>query len=155
MDTNKRNSSIELLRIIFMLLIMTIHVYAHGSELIYKWIYSLGGNINTAWNLSIFSIGILGVTGFMFISGYYGIHTKKKGVLHILIITFFYALVLGIPFDKLNLGGLISIVFGFDMWWFVSCYVFLMLLAPFIEEGINKLSKRQFQLLLAGMFIYT
>ncbi len=76
---SKRNSSIEILRISFMFLILTIHVYCHGSHIDYNWIYSLGGNIKTAWNLSLYSLGMLGVTGFIFISGYFG-KKLRKGV---------------------------------------------------------------------------
>ena len=66
-----RNTSIELLRFAFMFLIVLLHVYAHGTEHDYQQIYDWGKNMDTAFHLSLFSIGKIGVTGFMFISGYY------------------------------------------------------------------------------------
>ncbi|MGM9779967.1 MAG: hypothetical protein ACI3ZD_16780, partial [Prevotella sp.] len=68
---NNRNSSIELLRLWFMLMIVTLHAYAHGSGLDYDYLYSLGSDWATAHHLGLFSLGKCGVTGFMFISGYY------------------------------------------------------------------------------------
>lgn len=151
----KRNTNIELLRIIFMGLILTLHVYAHGSGLNYEWIYGLGTNWATAWNLSLFSLGKIGVTGFIFISGYFGIRTNRNSIIHLLTITFFYAFILCITFKHYHLREIIHLVFAFDFWWFVSCYFYIMLLAPFIEEGIKKINERKFLLLLSGMFFYT
>ena len=150
-----RNTNIELLRIIFMSLILTLHVYGHGSRLNYEWIYGLGTDWATAWNLSLFSLGKIGVTGFIFISGYFGIKTNRKNIIHLLTITFFYALIFYISFRHYHLREIIYLVFAFDFWWFVSCYFFIMLLAPFIEEGIKKISEQKFLLLLSGMFFYT
>ena len=39
-----RNSSVEALRIFFILGIVLIHIYGHGSHQDLQWIYSLGGN---------------------------------------------------------------------------------------------------------------
>lgn len=155
MDKKVRNSSIEVLRIIFMFFILSIHIYGHGSGLNYDWIYSLGADWSTAWNLSLYSLGKIGVTGFIFISGYFGIKTSKRSLFLILSFPFFYALLLNLYFGHYGFYDIINLVFAFNGWWFVSCYVFLMLLAPFVEEGIKKVSERQLLLSVAGMFIYT
>lgn len=155
MDKKVRNSSIEVLRIVFMFLILSIHIYGHGSGLNYDWIYSLGADWSTAWNLSLYSLGKIGVTGFIFISGYFGIKTSKRSLIMILSFPFFYALLLNLYFGHYGVYDFINLVFAFNGWWFVSCYVFLMLLAPFVEEGIKKVSERQLLLSVAGMFIYT
>ena len=57
-----RNTSIELLRFAFMFLIVLLHVYAHGTEHDYQQIYDWGKNMDTAFHLSLFSIGKIGVT---------------------------------------------------------------------------------------------
>ena len=87
---NKRNTSIEILRILFMLLILIGHVYAHGSNLDYQLIYSYAGHLDTFWHTSMFSLCKIGVTGFIFISGFYGIKFNLKKLL----ILFFYIIVL-------------------------------------------------------------
>lgn len=149
-----RNTSIELLRILMMMLILTIHVYGHGSHLNYEWIYSLGNQPSTAWNLSLFSLGKIGVTGFIFISGYFGIHIKRRSLEHLLLITLFYAAILGVIFHQYHPRQLLSLLYAFDTWWFVSAYIFIMLLAPFLEEGIKRITQRQYILLLGGMLFY-
>ena len=55
-----RNTSIELLRFAFMFLIVLLHVYAHGTEHDYQQIYDWGKNMDTAFHLSLFSIGKIG-----------------------------------------------------------------------------------------------
>lgn len=57
----QRNSSIELLRFVFMFAIVLLHTYGHGSHLNYGWIYSLGSNLSTMPHLILFSLGKLGV----------------------------------------------------------------------------------------------
>lgn len=155
MNKKTRNSSIEILRIAFMFFILTIHVYGHGSALNYDWIYGLGSEWTSAWNLSLYSLGKIGVTGFIFISGYFGIKTNKRSLIQILSIPFFYALILSLYFGHYHIHDVINLVFAFNGWWFVSCYVFIMFMAPFIEEGIKKLGQKQFLLMLTGMFLYT
>lgn len=86
-----RNSNIEILRVIFMFLILVNHVYGHGSGLNLKWIYSLGSEWDTAWNLALDSLCKLGVTGFIFISGYFGIRTTKKVLLTYFLYLFLHA----------------------------------------------------------------
>jgi len=155
MTKKARNSSIESLRIFFMFLILSIHIYGHGSGLNYDWIYSLGADWSTAWNLSLFSLGKVGVTGFIFISGYFGIKTSKHSLMQILSFTIFYTLLLNLFYSHYGIYDIINLFFSFNNWWFVSCYVFLMLLAPFVEESINKVSERKFKLLVVCMFVYT
>ena len=127
MDKKVRNSSIEVLRIVFMFLILSIHIYGHGSGLNYDWIYSLGADWSTAWNLSLYSLGKIGVTGFIFISGYFGTKTSKRSLIMILSFPFFYALLLNLYFGHYGVYDFINLVFAFNGWWFVSCYVFLTL----------------------------
>lgn len=60
----------------FMLMIVTIHAYGHGCGLDYDYLYSLGSDRSTAHHLGLLSLGKCGVTGFVFISGYYGVSLK-------------------------------------------------------------------------------
>lgn len=150
----KRNSSIELLRILFIVLIMLTHTYGHGSGDITK-IYDLGNNFTTSWNLSLYSLCQLGVTGFMFISGYYGLHFSIKKLLKLFAVTFFYLLSLDIIFHNLRPHNVIGLMFPYSSWWFISVYFFIMLLSPFLEEGFKKISQQEFTVVLIGLWIYT
>ena len=53
---SNRNTSIEFLRLWFMLLIVLIHAYCHGSGLNYEYLYSLGSDWSTAHHLGLLCI---------------------------------------------------------------------------------------------------
>lgn len=150
--TKCRNSSVELLRFGFMYLIVLLHVYGHGSGLDYEMIYNWGTEINTMPHLFLFSLGKIGVTGFMFISGYYGIRTNRNRILDMIIIPLFYLIVL-MPIGK-GCGKLL-LLHPFDGWWFISAYVFIMLLAPIIETGIKNISSTTFRNVVFALLVYT
>lgn len=80
----RRNSTIEILRFAFMFLIVVIYAYYHGNPTNFEAIFAYGNSIVTASHLSIFSLGMIGVTGFMFISGYYGIRMNRKKLVDML-----------------------------------------------------------------------
>lgn len=148
---SSRNSSIEILRFVFMFLIVLLHVYVHGTNLDYETIYHWGNNWNTVPSLIFFTLGKIGVTGFIFISGYYGIKTNVSKIINLILITLFYLLIL-LPFGKNNIS---LILHPFDGWWFISAYLFIMLLAPLIENGIKIISHRTFRNIVIASFIYT
>lgn len=154
-----RNSSIELLRFLFMFLIVLLHVYGHGMELDYQSIYSWGGTPLSAIHLALFCLGKLGVTGFMFISGYYGIKMNKSKWISLLSMLFFYMIIIAVANSILDgsiqLWSFFNLLHPFDGWWFMSCYVFICIIAPFIESGIQYISKQQFQLIVGGVLFYT
>lgn len=147
-----RNSSVELLRFVFMYLIVLLHVYGHGSGLDYERIYCWGASPETMPHLLLFSLGKIGVTGFMFISGYYGIRTNRYRVLDLILIPLFYLIVL-MPIG--NGSGRLLLLHPFDGWWFIGVYLFIMLLAPLIETGINRVSRKTFRNIVIALLAYT
>ena len=98
-----RNSAIELLRFLFIIGIVIGHVYAHGRGDM-DWVYSLGSNWSTAIHLSLFSLGKLGVTGFIFISGYFGIKMSRKKWFNLLLMLICYHVILSFIFGHYR-GG--------------------------------------------------
>lgn len=150
-----RNSSIELLRVIFMMLIMLIHAYGHGSGLDYNWIYSLGTKYSTAYHLGLFSLGKVGVTGFMFISGYYGIKFHTGKLWNILSMVLFYLLILDFASGDSIFKILINLLHPWDFWWFISCYLLIFVLSPLINKGIENLTEKQFRFIVIAGLCYT
>ena len=69
----KRNTTIEILRFLFIYLIVVTHVFIHGNNLEYSSVYTLGANLLTSFHFEVVMLGKIGVIGFVFISGYYGI----------------------------------------------------------------------------------
>lgn len=147
-STKQRNSSIEILRFLFMFFIVLIHVYGHGLHLDFEKIYSWGDSWHTAPHLALFALGKVGVTGFMFISGYFGIRMNAKKWITLLGTTFFYFILLSKGSD---LRGFLH---PYDYWWYISCYLIICLLSPILNLGFKNLDKKTLSLILTGLLTY-
>lgn len=145
---NKRNTSVELLRIVFMLLIIIGHVYAHGSNLDYQLIYSFAGQADTFWHTSMFSLCKIGVTGFMFISGFYGIKFNFKKLLVLFLTSLFYFLLLS------RGTGIRNVFQPYSCWWYLNSYIFVYSISPFIEYGFKVISEEKLRVVVALIFFY-
>lgn len=87
----ERNSSIELLRIISMILIIIFHFCGRAYNLFSP---DLLTNNNTEFSkLVLHSLGQTGVPIFMFISGFYGIRFKHNRLIDMLIQCFIYTII--------------------------------------------------------------
>lgn len=151
---SNRNSSIELLRLWFMFMIVLIHAYVHGVGLKYEYLYSLGEDWNTAYHLGLVSLGKCGVTGFMFISGYYGVSLKWNKLASMIAMLLFYVLLLTC-FGGYSVSDMLKIIFHpWDEWWFVSSYMVICFLSPLLNQGISALGKRQFGTTIIGLLFY-
>lgn len=142
-----RNSSIELLRIICLMLIF----WMHASD-------SFVDNEISAWiNIAVAVIGNIGVSCFILMSGYYGIRLNVKKMMHLECMLLFYswtALILQFVWGN-QLGGeeILSYllpVIGKRSWYF-TCYFALAFLSPFLNELVEKLSEARFKQLLVTM----
>lgn len=150
----KRNSTIELLRLFFMFGIVLGHVYCHGTHLDFHWIYTMCKTPTNIWNMPLYTLGTIGVTGFMFISGYYGVNGSIDKIVHFLWITVFYGLV-GMIYSGFSLRKIMLLPLSFDLWWFVSSYMVLLLISPILNKGIEMTNRKQHKLIVAGLFVYT
>lgn len=148
-ESKGRNSSIEFLRIICLLLVFWMH--SAGS---YK------GNEISAWvSIAVTVISNIGVACFILISGYYGIRLQIKKMLHLELMLVFYSWIsLGLQIVWGNsLGGekMLSYllpVIGKRSWYF-TCYFALAFLSPFLNEMVDKLGKLRLRQLLATMLV--
>lgn len=152
--THARNSSIELLRFIFMFFVVLSHVYVHGNHLNYEVIYDYGKELSSAIHLSLFTLSVTGVTGFMFISGYYGIRMTKKKWVSMLAMLLFYSIALSIGIGSFGLHTLNIVLHPFDLWWFMAAYLFICVLSPIIEEGIKRIDEATFRYVVVGLLFY-
>ena len=144
---NSRNSTLEILRIISMMMVIGLH-YMNQS---------IGGGLNTELKVNIVSSHILesicisSVNIFVLISGYFMQSAKttglKKAVDLYLVMLFYNLSCFGIatatgiyPF---SIQALIYAVFPFfkGMTWFLETYIILLLFAPFINKLLNCLNK--------------
>ncbi len=153
--TKERDSNLELLRILAMLLIVASHFSFHGGMPLNQASYPLTINLFFAQILS--SGGKLGVNIFVLISGYFlATRTVKvTNLIRLWLSTFFYSIIIFAVFvstGKVNfsVSGLAKAFFPItaNQYWFVSCFFTLMLLSPFLSFSIIKLGRKRVELLL-------
>ncbi len=141
MNIKKRNSSIELLRIISMIMIIVSHCSVHGLKELNSTIF-----INNIIR-DIFTLGNLGVTIFVIITGYvsYGKNIKISKIIKLEFQVIFYSLILYIISSIIMHTNILSIdlvksIFPiiFKKYWFISAYIILYLFVPYINMIIDK-----------------
>lgn len=149
----QRQSNLELLRIISMMLVMLGHYLPLRSS---TTINSLSLNpLKALMNLELHSITIVCVHCFILISGYFGIRWKAKSFLGLIFQLLFWA-VIGYfiaqyfiePFvitgHSYTLTAFIKSMFNwYQGRWFVSAYLFLYIFSPLINAFIDHTSERK------------
>lgn len=140
---NQRNSSIELLRIVSMLLIIMFHylcreyrLYVVSNELLVQ------SCIQS--KLILRSLGALGVPIFIFISGHYGLRFRKVRLIDMVLQGFLYMLISFIGLYYVEHIFYWKQMFNFlNEWWFLQAYIILYLLSPGIEWMFENLSSKK------------
>ena len=155
---NQRQSNIELLRIVAMLMIIAHHVAVHSG-----FAFPSGSiSFNRLWIQFIQMGGKIGVNIFVLISGYFlvradGVKTNKVIKLWLQIFTYsiitFFVIVFVSP-QSFSIRALIenALPITYYKWWFVSAYFVLYLLSPYINKLLNSLDKKSYQRLLVLLF---
>lgn len=154
----ERNSAVELLRILSMLMIVLSHICLHSG---FDYTYSTM-TINRLF-VQFGILGNLGVGIFLLISGYFlcGRPLKSLSVSRLLAQVWFYSLSLflickfgfGVDFTG---DSLLAVFFPtvYAEYWFFTAYMVLLLLSPYLNSLIAALSRRQFQGLLTVMGVF-
>lgn len=152
----KRNSSIEILRILFMLFIVLFHFLGRN--------YNLFGisNDTAIWDnllltkLLVHSTGQLGVPGFIFISGYFGLKFNTYRFVDLIVQCFIYSLfffLMILPFTNIfGIRETVLNVFFLSGWWFMWSYLVLYFISPALNHLVVSMTKNQFILLLGLLF---
>lgn len=144
----KRNSSIELLRILSILLIVMMHVYSLID-------YSSASGINSLIGGGINSLGNIGVSCFVLISGYFGVKFKLHKFIYLVILTTVYSVVVSLFRYGLEPVPFIKAILTVPTYslWFIVCYLILMVLSPWLNKFTTSLSKRDYALLIGVLII--
>lgn len=156
----KRDSNIELLRIVSMLLILAHHFSVHGDFDFLETSFTM----NRLWVQFLQIGGKIGVNIFVIISGYFLITSngiKVSKVLKLWLQLLFYSVLLYAVFvlagvEVFSIKGLIenTLPVIFTRWWFASTYFVLYLLSPYINKLLNSLSKSEYQSFLVLLTIF-
>ena len=156
--TKIRQSNFELMKIISMLFI-----------LIWHFIYNTNLIINTDGFLHfvllvIWFVAIIHVNSFIISLGYFQNNKRFKlsRVIAFNNSAWFYKilfliifLILGVSLSSVDIFKLISPITLYEQYWFLSVYIILYLLSPFLNIILNKITKKQFHLLLLTLFLLT
>ncbi len=158
----KRNSNLELLRIISIILIIAHHYAGHGFVI---------ENMPYSFNQYLIGFlvlgGKLGVVCFILISGFFMCETKFsiKKLIKLIGEAWFYLLVIGILFNTILtptipidftviLKSTIPIIY--DQNWFITDYIMLMIISPVLNIIIKNISKESYQkMLIIGFILYS
>ena len=146
--STKRNNSIEVLRILSMLLILMHHYAVHGG-------FSIDPSTTSVNKILIQFLsagGKLGVNCFILITGYFMINSRfKLEKLLRLILTVFtysaiiYLIALGTGYVDFNIKQALRSFFPvtFNEYWFITSFVLLYIFSPYINALIHSLDKKQ------------
>ena len=157
MENKKRKSNFELLRIISMIMIVAHHFAVHSE-------FEFAENIitiNRLWIQFIAIGGRVGVTLFIFISGYFLIDNSKCKISKLLKLwgqIFFYSVIIyfilvTLGQIKLEVKSIVKVLFPvlFEMWGFASIYLILYIFSPYINIFLNKLDRENYKKLIILM----
>ena len=165
----KRQLNYELLRIIAMLMIVSLHYLSKGGILGEPARVNMNATGYTAWLIEAFCI--VAVNVYVLISGYFGVDARGsrkrltfrevlRRPIKIWKQTFFYAMFFGcgaliIGAQKFDLYQFFSYCFPIvtEHYWFASSYIVLCLLMPFLNAGISYLDQRETRYLLLGFLL--
>ena len=155
-----RNSNIELLRILSIIMITISHYCIHGVG------RTVISNLNLSINrfiLEFLTLGNLGSILFVLISRYYlsnSNNIKLKKILRIILQVVFYSVliylilvILGI--ENFNTKSLIKnlLPITFKSYWFITAYIILYIFHPFINKLFNCFNQKEHFIFISLMFI--
>lgn len=153
---SERTSNIELLRIILMFMIVLLHV---SDWLVLN---SVTGDLKVyliAQSL-IPTLCICAVNTFVFVSGFYGITQKAKPFITLIATALSTSWIIsGLAFllgYTSSISEIVAYVFpiSFSTWWFLTVYVILYIISPFINKGFECLSKRHITVILFLLILF-
>lgn len=154
----KRDSNIELLRLLAMSLVLVVHAD----------FFSLGApsqDITVSDPLSAFvrfffqAMSIVCVNVFVLISGWFGIKPSMKSFCNFVFQCLFflvgiYAVLLMLNLSSLSVKGIAGCFVMLKWNWFIKAYIGLYILAPVLNSFVKTADKKTFQITLVSFFIF-
>ena len=151
----ERDSNIELLRIVAMLMILVLHaIGALGPvSATERTLSPTTSFLRVFWEQA----SIIGVNLFILISGWFGIRASGKGLLSLLFQVAFYTICIALVFRITGLeltGGIKDVLIACTgmSYWFIPSYLVLYVLSPALNAFTESASMKTFALLLVTYF---
>ena len=141
-EKRERDSNMELLRIIAILLVMVLH--ADFASLSVPSLEQCHDSLLTSFfRFFIEGLSVVAVNVFVLLSGWYGIKPSFKKMIEFMFQTLFLICFIYLFFFCIgkgiyhSIGEWIKIVF-FNQYWFVQCYIILYIFAPILNAFVEK-----------------
>lgn len=159
-----RMANLEMLRCVAMMMVVVLHYLGKGELLSDLTGDRLGAGEAAAWLLETFCI--VAVNVYMLISGYFLCTSSFKisRLIRLWLQVWVYSVgfgllgalsgvLTGVEFDA---HYLLTLIFPISMghYWFMTAYVFLYLLLPFVGAAVRRMNRRQLQTAL-GLLLFT
>lgn len=159
MKTKERNSNIELLRCVLMVMLLILHFNGQFSPL-----PNSKGQLTMGWmphiQLLVEALTIIVVNTFVLISGYFGIKGILKKIISLYFICFFYSLIYFL-FNTYNthtisVNGILDLFLCFTHTplWFIESYIALLLFSPILNFAIKNFTRKQYNIIILFLTVY-
>ncbi|MBQ8039080.1 MAG: acyltransferase [Lachnospiraceae bacterium] len=159
----KRQANFEILRIVAMVMIVTMHFMQRGGIL-----QPLSTDITVtnciAWLIESFCI--VAANCYVLVAGYFLVDTQWKGKKLVALVgqVLFYSLLIPVvclPFANLGVQSwtvydwIVAVLpIQMEHYWFATAYVLMFLLSPVLAAGVKQLSKKQMEVTIGLLLIY-
>lgn len=151
--TLTRDSNMELLRIIAMLLVMIVH--ANFKVIGIPAYEELATEpVETSARFFIGALSIICVNVFVLLSGWYGINFKLEKLGKLIFQVCFFIGLISIAFGAWRDNPVALLREFAQNYWFVTAYVLLFIFAPFLNAFAEQANKTLFKTLLITLFLY-
>lgn len=149
-EITQRQSNIELLRLLSMLMVLIVHANSLANKM--PCCADVTNTLPTIMRIMVQTFANVNVDIFVLISGFWGIRLRVEGVMNILFQCLFYtivAVVLCLMFfpETFKLASLTKSLYFGSCWWFVVSYLGLMIVSPVLNtffEHTNKPALKRF-----------
>ena len=150
-EIKKRNYNLDILRILSMIMIITLHYCTFGCSI--KEYGGIGYPSQPLW--IIYAFCHVAVNVYVLISGYFLCESnfKWRKVLRLAIEVWFYSLIIGLVFFLVGKEDFNSFKTALRVfcpllsrtYWFISIYLIMYIISPFMNKLINVLNKKEYQ----------
>jgi surface polysaccharide O-acyltransferase-like enzyme len=154
LSRKERESNLELLRIVAMVLVMFGHTHLRMHPMSQS-----GMELCSILNIVSSCISTMGVGIFISISGWFGIMFKVSGLTKYIFQILFvlwavYGLAITLGYAGLSFEGIKVSIGLYDGYWFIIGYLGLYLISPVLNVFIDKATKKEYQVLLLSLLLF-
>ncbi len=160
----KRNPSFELLRIIAMFMILTLHYNLHTGALLELGLPASAVNI---FANVIEAFCVAGINTYVLISGFFLSKSSVKisRILKLICQVYFYTILISVAMmiagtyalqTESSVYKMVQYVFPIssEHYWFVTAYVIMYALSPVMNAAVEKLTRKQLKIVIIGLLLW-